>query len=96
MTAARGASRGGGSKHRMGECITIPIEFPSFWRVFGGREAVGEDRGGVTGALFEMRRGGRVDRLRRKGRRQAGLTLWLAELSRRLGLGKDDDEGLAW
>lgn len=64
--------------------------------IFGGLEAVGDDRGGVTGALLEMRSGGRVVRFRRKGRRQEGFMLGLLALSRRLGLGKDDDDGLAW
>lgn len=40
-----------------------------------------------------MRSGGRAVRFRRKGRRQDGFTL---ALSSRLGLGKDDDNGLAW
>lgn len=54
---------------------------------------VGDDRGGVTGALLEIRRGGREEgmALRRKGIRKDEL---LASL--RDGLGKEEDEGLAW
>lgn len=52
---------------------------------------VGDESGGVTGALFEMRRGGRDEgiALQRKGRR-----LEAALFSIRVGLGKDEDEGL--
>lgn len=54
---------------------------------------VGDDRGGVTGALLEIRRGGREEgmALRRKGIRKDEL---LASL--RDGLGNEEDEGLAW
>lgn len=56
---------------------------------------VGEERGGVTGALLDIRRGGRdvgmEARLRRKGRRyEEGFP------SNRVGLGKEEDDGLAW
>lgn len=56
---------------------------------------VGEERGGVTGALLEILKGGRFvgmeAMLRRNGRRyDDGLA------SNRVGLGKDDDVGLAW
>lgn len=56
---------------------------------------VGEERGGVTGALLDIRRGGRdvgmEARLRRKGRRyDEGFP------SKRVGLGNEDDDGLAW
>jgi hypothetical protein len=63
-----------------------------FW-ILGGRDAVGDESGGVTGALLETRSAGRLGRPRRKGRRQAAVWLWL---SRRVGLGKLDDAGLAW
>jgi hypothetical protein len=74
----------------------------------GGRDAaVGEESGGVTGALLETRSGGRFGRPRRNGSRDeaaaaaAGPGLWLWWLlpllwSRRVGLGKLDDAGLAW
>lgn len=54
---------------------------------------VGDERGGVTGALFEIRRGGRDEGMafRRKGRRIDEL---LASL--RDGLGKEEEEGLTW
>jgi hypothetical protein len=54
---------------------------------------VGDDRGGVTGALLEIRRGGRDEgmALWRKGKRIDEL---LASL--RDGLGKEEEEGLAW
>jgi hypothetical protein len=54
---------------------------------------VGDDRGGVTGALLEIRRGGRDEgmALRRKGMRKDELLASLRE-----GLGKEEDEGLAW
>ena len=52
---------------------------------------VGDERGGVTGALFEIRRGGRENgmALRRNGRR-----LEEALLSPRVGLGNEEEEGL--
>jgi len=62
----------------------------------GGFEPrVGEERGGVTGALLDIRRGGRVEgmeaKLWRNGRMyDEGLP------SQREGLGNDDDVGLAW
>lgn len=62
----------------------------------GGREAAGDDISGVTGALLDMRSGGREVRFWRNGRRYEGLTLGLWTLSWRLGLGKDDVDGLAW
>lgn len=43
-----------------------------------------------------MRSGGRLVRFCRKGSREEGLTLGLWTLSLRLGLGKDDVNGLAW
>lgn len=54
---------------------------------------VGDERGGVTGALFEIRRGGREEGMafRRNGMRIDEL---LASL--RDGLGNEDEEGLAW
>jgi hypothetical protein len=61
-----------------------------FW-ILGGRDAVGDESGGVTGALLETRSAGRLGRPRRKGSRQAEL--WL---SRRVGLGKLEEAGLAW
>ncbi len=56
---------------------------------------VGEERGGVTGALLDIRRGGRdvgfEAKLRRKGRRyEEGFP------SNRVGLGKEEEDGLAW
>lgn len=52
---------------------------------------VGEERGGVTGALFDILRGGR----------DAGMTFRIYGMrfdallpSKREGLGKEDDEGL--
>lgn len=61
---------------------------------FGPRE-VGEESGGVTGALLEIRSGGRfagiAAMLRRNGRRyDDGFP------SKRVGLGNDEDVGLAW
>lgn len=55
--------------------------------------AVGDERGGVTGALFEIRRGGREEgmALRKKAN---GCDAILT--SRRDGLGKDEDDGLGW
>lgn len=52
---------------------------------------VGDDNGGVTGALFDIRRGGSEDgmELRRKAK---GCDEALA--SRRDGLGNEEDEGL--
>jgi hypothetical protein len=65
--------------------------------------AVGEERGGVTGALLEIRSAGRLGRFRRKGRRYDGLTAAVLlklglglGFSLRVGLGNEDDEGLAW
>lgn len=55
----------------------------------------GEETGGVTGALLEILKGGRFvgieEMLRRNGIRYAD---WFA--SKRDGLGKEDDVGLAW
>lgn len=56
---------------------------------------VGDERGGVTGALFDILRGGRFvgmeAMLRRNGRRyEEGFPL------KRVGLGKDEEDGLAW
>jgi len=70
----------------------------------GGRDAaVGEESGGVTGALLETRSGGRLGRPRRNGSSEEaaaaapGLLVLLPLLgSRRVGLGKLDDAGLAW
>lgn len=58
-------------------------------------ELLGEERGGVTGALLDILRGGRFVgmevMLRINGRRkEEGLA------SMRVGLGKDDEVGLAW
>lgn len=54
---------------------------------------VGEERGGVTGALFEIRRGGRDNGMafRRKGRRLEEVSF-----STRDGLGNEEEEGLTW
>jgi hypothetical protein len=54
-----------------------------------GIRAVGEDNGGVTGALLEIRRGGREDFLRWKGKGYDPV--WG---STREGLGNDEDAGL--
>lgn len=62
---------------------------------------VGDDKGGVTGALFEIRRGGSDEGIafRRNGRRLDGL---LASPRVGLvgydgtGLGKDEDKGLGF
>jgi hypothetical protein len=56
---------------------------------------VGEERGGVTGALLHILRGGRFVGMeamfRRKGRR------YVEEFpSKQVGLGNEEDEGLAW
>lgn len=51
---------------------------------------VGEDRGGVTGALLEIRREGRDDGI--ELRRNANG----CDASLRDGLGKDEDDGLGW
>jgi hypothetical protein len=48
---------------------------------------VGEDRGGVMGALFEIRRGG-SDAWRKDMRFDELLA------SKRVGLGKEDEDGL--
>lgn len=58
-------------------------------------ELLGEERGGVTGALLEILRGGRFVgmevMLRMNGRRkEEGFP------SMRVGLGKEDEVGLAW
>lgn len=55
---------------------------------------VGEDRGGVTGALFDIRRGGREEgiALRRKAK-GCGDTLVASPC---VGLGQEDDIGLGW
>lgn len=55
--------------------------------------AVGDERGGVTGALLEIRRGGRDEGMAfwRKGRR-----LEEALFSTRDGLGNEEEEGLTW
>lgn len=55
---------------------------------------VGEERGGVTGALFDILRGGR----------EAGMTLLMYGMrldallspSKRKGLGKEEEDGLTW
>lgn len=54
---------------------------------------VGDESGGVTGALFEIRRGGRDEGMafRSKGMRKDEL---LASL--RDGLGKEEEDGLTW
>lgn len=55
---------------------------------------VGDDRGGVTGALFDILRGGRDrEALRMYGMRFDTLSL---STSNRNGLGKEDEEGLTW
>jgi hypothetical protein len=64
----------------------------------GGGRDVGDETGGVTGALLETRSGGRP---RRNGSicRHAATGLAVAllpTLSSRVGLGKLDDAGLAW
>lgn len=60
----------------------------------GGLELeVGDERGGVTGALLEIRRGGRDEGMAL--RRKANM-LDCVVASRREGLGKEDDEGLGW
>lgn len=55
---------------------------------------VGEDRGGVTGALLDILKGGRFVGMtfRIYGIRFDGLLF----VSKRVGLGNEDDEGLAW
>lgn len=61
----------------------------------GFEPRVGEERGGVTGALLDIRSGGREEgmeaRLWRKGRMYDG-----GFPSQREGLGNEDDVGLAW
>lgn len=54
---------------------------------------VGEDRGGVTGALFDILKGGRDvgNACRMYGMRFDGLFA-----SKREGLGKEEEEGLTW
>lgn len=54
---------------------------------------VGDERGGVTGALLDIRSGGREEGMafRRNGRRVDELLA-----SNRVGLGKEDEEGLTW
>ena len=54
---------------------------------------VGDERGGVTGALFEILRGGR----------DVGITFLMYGMrfdallpSKREGLGKEEEEGLTW
>lgn len=55
---------------------------------------VGDERGGVTGALFDILRGGRDrDALRIYGMRFETLSL---SPSKRNGLGKVEEEGLTW
>lgn len=55
---------------------------------------VGDERGGVTGALFDILRGGRdSDALRMYGMRLDTLSL---SPSKRNGLGKEEEEGLTW
>jgi len=55
---------------------------------------VGDERGGVTGALFDILRGGRDrDALRMYGMRFDTLSL---STSNRNGLGKEEEEGLTW
>lgn len=60
-------------------------------------ELLGEERGGVTGALLEILRGGRFVgievMLRMNGKRKEE---WFVIPSIRVGLGKDDEVGLAW
>lgn len=53
---------------------------------------VGDERGGVTGALLDILRGGRfAPMLRMNGRRkEEGFG------SMRVGLGKEEEAGLAW
>lgn len=62
-------------------------------RIGLGFLAVGEESGGVIGALFEIRRGGRDEGIadRKKGRRFEAALLSTLE-----GLGKEEDEGLTW
>lgn len=54
---------------------------------------VGDERGGVTGALLEIRRAGRDD----------GMAFWRKDMrldellaSKRVGLGKEEEDGLTW
>lgn len=56
---------------------------------------VGDERGGVTGALFEIRSGGRDAGmpLRRNGKKLDGLLLFPSTLD---GLGKEEEVGLTW
>lgn len=57
---------------------------------------VGEERGGVTGALFDIRRGGREEGMEAKLQRKGKIYDEGFDLSQREGLGKEDDVGLAW
>jgi hypothetical protein len=63
-------------------------------RTLAGGRAVGDESGGVTGALLETRSGGRPRRNGSMCRHAAGVALLL--LPWRVGLGKLDDAGLAW
>lgn len=58
-------------------------------------ELLGEERGGVTGALLDILRGGRFVGIevmfRMNGRRKED-----GFASMRVGLGKEDEVGLAW
>lgn len=70
----------------------VSFEIDSQFGIGLGCLEVGDERGGVTGALLDIRRGGRE-----------GMAFWrngmmLDELfpSLRVGLGKEEEEGLTW
>lgn len=55
---------------------------------------VGDERGGVTGALLEIRRGGSVEGM--TFRKNANGCDAAEFGSRRVGLGQEEDKGLGW
>lgn len=54
---------------------------------------VGDERGGVTGALFDILRGGRDPGM---ALRMYGMRLDALSPSKRKGLGKEEEERLIW
>lgn len=58
-----------------------------------GSLAVGEERGGVTGALFEIRRGGREEGMELRTKAKGYDPVFA---SARDGLGNEEDDGLGW